>query len=199
MELWDLVCLRFELVQGDYILQFNRSRPRELMAFSRLCDTNPRIIDSILRVFVSMAGSATQRQIARTVLAERRIARLAELRNAGVTAATMPNGTIGRRRICSRRGPRQFGRRVQLARSPHDCRRLSPHQPAACGSVLPRDGFRWSQRVVTGSTVRKTRHCREIVRTLWSRVPPALQLPNVFRAAIGRQMRRSLDGGISIG
>jgi len=39
---------------------------------------------------------------------------------------------------------------------------------------------------------------REIVRTLWSRVPPALQLPNVFRAAIGRQMRRSPDGGISI-
>lgn len=59
-------------------------------------------------------------------------------------------------------------------------------------------GFRWSQRVVTGSTVRKTRHGREIVRTLWSRVPPALQLPNVFRAAIGRQMRRSPDGGISI-
>lgn len=59
-------------------------------------------------------------------------------------------------------------------------------------------GFRWSQRVVTGSTVRKTRHGREIVRTLWSRVPPALQLPNVFRAAIARQMRRSPDGGISI-
>ncbi|MDB5522252.1 MAG: hypothetical protein JWM58_15 [Rhizobium sp.] len=36
-----------------------------------------------------MAGSATQRQIARTVLAEHGIARLAELRNAGVTAATM--------------------------------------------------------------------------------------------------------------
>jgi predicted transcriptional regulator of viral defense system len=36
-----------------------------------------------------MADSPTQRQIARTVLAERGIARLAELRNAGVTAATM--------------------------------------------------------------------------------------------------------------
>ncbi|UWU24238.1 type IV toxin-antitoxin system AbiEi family antitoxin domain-containing protein (plasmid) [Rhizobium sp. CB3060] len=36
-----------------------------------------------------MPGSVTQRQIARTVLVERGIARLAELRNAGVTAATM--------------------------------------------------------------------------------------------------------------
>ncbi|MGG6898159.1 type IV toxin-antitoxin system AbiEi family antitoxin domain-containing protein [Rhizobium sp. BR 315] len=36
-----------------------------------------------------MPASVTQRQIARTVLAERGIARLAELRNAGVTAATM--------------------------------------------------------------------------------------------------------------
>jgi hypothetical protein len=36
------------------------------------------------------------------------------------------------------------------------------------------------------------------MRTLWSRVPPALQLPTVFRAATGRQMRRSPDGGITI-
>jgi len=36
-----------------------------------------------------MSGSVTQRQIARTVRAERGIARLAELRNAGVTAATV--------------------------------------------------------------------------------------------------------------
>lgn len=36
-----------------------------------------------------MPASVTQRQIARTVLAERGIARLAELRNAGVTAATV--------------------------------------------------------------------------------------------------------------
>lgn len=57
-------------------------------------------------------------------------------------------------------------------------------------------GFRWSQRVVTGNAVRKTQRGREIMRTLWSRVPPALQLPNVFRAATGRQMRRSPDGDI---
>ncbi|MBY5717063.1 transcriptional regulator [Rhizobium leguminosarum] len=36
-----------------------------------------------------MPGSVTQRQLARTVLTERGIARLVELRNAGVTAATM--------------------------------------------------------------------------------------------------------------
>lgn len=43
----------------------------------------------MLRVFVSMSASVTQRQIARAVLADGGIARLAELRNAGVTAATM--------------------------------------------------------------------------------------------------------------
>ncbi|HTV90125.1 MAG TPA: IS1595 family transposase, partial [Stellaceae bacterium] len=35
-------------------------------------------------------------------------------------------------------------------------------------------------------------------RTLWSRVPPALQLPQIFRVAIGRQMRRTRIGGIAI-
>ncbi|RAZ93064.1 IS1595 family transposase [Mesorhizobium hawassense] len=59
-------------------------------------------------------------------------------------------------------------------------------------------GFRWSQRVVTGNAVRKTRRGRETIRTLWARVQPALQLPSVFRAATGRQMRRSPDGGIII-
>ena len=59
-------------------------------------------------------------------------------------------------------------------------------------------GFRWSQRIVTGSAVRTTRRGREIRQTLWSRVPPALQLLNVFRFATGRQMRRSPHGGITI-
>jgi hypothetical protein len=31
-----------------------------------------------------------------------------------------------------------------------------------------------------------------------SRVPPALQLPQVFRAVIGREMRRTRIGGIAI-
>jgi len=42
------------------------------------------------------------------------------------------------------------------------------------------------------------RHSRETIRTLWSRVPPALQLLSVFRTATERQMRRSPDGGIII-
>ena len=59
-------------------------------------------------------------------------------------------------------------------------------------------GFRWSQRIVEGEVIRRTRRGRERVRTLWSRVPPALQLPQVFRAAIGREMRRTRIGGIVI-
>jgi hypothetical protein len=46
--------------------------------------------------------------------------------------------------------------------------------------------------------MRKSRNGRESMKTLWSRVPPALQLLQVFRAATGRQMRRSPDGGITI-
>jgi hypothetical protein len=36
-------------------------------------------------------------------------------------------------------------------------------------------GFRWSQRVVSGQAVRQTRKGRRVVKTLWSRIPPALQ------------------------
>lgn len=62
-----------------------------LKGFLRLAsyDTNPRTMSPTLRVFVSMPRSANQRQLARTVLIDRGIARLAELRDAGVTAATM--------------------------------------------------------------------------------------------------------------
>lgn len=59
-------------------------------------------------------------------------------------------------------------------------------------------GFRWSQRTVAGQAQRRTRKGRTVIQTLWSRVPPALQLPAVFRYAVGRQLRRTKDGGISI-
>jgi transposase-like protein len=59
-------------------------------------------------------------------------------------------------------------------------------------------GFRWSQRTVQGQAVRKIRNGKEKTQTIWSRVPPALQLLQVLRAAAGRQMRRSPDGGIVI-
>ena len=59
-------------------------------------------------------------------------------------------------------------------------------------------GFRWSQRIAEGEVVRRNRHGREKSQTLWSRVPPALQLPQVFRAAVGREVRRTRVGGIAI-
>ena len=59
-------------------------------------------------------------------------------------------------------------------------------------------GFRWSQRITEGEVVRRNRHGRGKTRTLWSRVPPALQLPQVFRAAVSREMRRTRIGGITI-
>ncbi|WP_436054046.1 IS1595 family transposase [Phenylobacterium sp. LjRoot225] len=59
-------------------------------------------------------------------------------------------------------------------------------------------GFRWSQRVVAGQTVRRSRKGRETAQTVWTRVAPALQLPAVLAHAVGRQMRRTKDGGISI-
>ncbi len=59
-------------------------------------------------------------------------------------------------------------------------------------------GFRWSQRIVTGHATRRTRHGREIIKPIWSRFPPALQLPTILQAAAGRQMRRTCKGGLSI-
>jgi hypothetical protein len=59
-------------------------------------------------------------------------------------------------------------------------------------------GFRWSQRVIRGSAVRRTRRGREVVKPLWSRIPPARQLANVFKSAVGRQLRRTAQGGIQI-
>ena len=76
--------------------------------------------------------------------------------------------------------------------------RLSSYQLAACGPVFPRDRLPAGHSIVTGQAVRKSRNGRERMKTLWSRVPPALQLLQVFRTATGRQMRRSPDGGIIV-
>lgn len=59
-------------------------------------------------------------------------------------------------------------------------------------------GFRWSQRIRVGNAVRRTRKGREVVKPLWSRIAPALQLPAVFKSAVGRQLRRTAQGGIQI-
>ena len=57
-------------------------------------------------------------------------------------------------------------------------------------------GFRWSQRIAEGGVIRRTRHGREITRT----VPRAAGTPAVagLRAAIGSEMPRTRIGGIAI-
>jgi hypothetical protein len=59
-------------------------------------------------------------------------------------------------------------------------------------------GFRWSQRTVVGQVARQTRKGRSKIRTLWDRTPTALQLPAAFRSIVGRQLRRTRQGGITI-
>ena len=59
-------------------------------------------------------------------------------------------------------------------------------------------GFRWSQRVVVRQVQRQSRSGRQSVHPHWARIPPALQLQQVFRSATGRQMRRTRAGGIDI-
>jgi hypothetical protein len=72
---------------------------------------------------------------------------------------------------------------------------ISPHH---ADLYLNEIGFRWSQRVVTGHAPRRNRKGRQVTKTLWARVPPALQLPAVFRSAVGREMRRTRAGGIDL-
>jgi ISXO2-like transposase domain/Transposase zinc-ribbon domain len=59
-------------------------------------------------------------------------------------------------------------------------------------------GFRWSQRTLTGHAIRRTRKGRDVLKPLWERIAPALQLPTVFSAAVGRQIRRTIQGGLQI-
>jgi len=72
---------------------------------------------------------------------------------------------------------------------------ISPQHADLCFHEI---GFRWSQRIVTGKAIRRSRKGREKLRVLWERISPALQLPQVFCAAIGRQMRRAANGGRKI-
>lgn len=59
-------------------------------------------------------------------------------------------------------------------------------------------GFRWSQRTVAGQAARRTRKGRTVIKTLWSRIEPAIQLCAVFRQAVGRQIRRTKVGGFRV-
>jgi len=49
-----------------------------------------------------------------------------------------------------------------------------------------------------GQAGRRTHKGREVVKPLWSRIAPALQLPAVFNSAVGRELRRTAHGGIRI-
>ena len=57
---------------------------------------------------------------------------------------------------------------------------ISPHNADLDFNEI---GFRWSQRAVTGQAPRP-RKGRPVTKTLWARIPPALQLPAVFRSAV---------------
>ena len=70
--------------------------------------------------------------------------------------------------------------------------------PAHTDLYLNEIGFRWSQRVVSGRAMRTSRNGRRRVHTLWSRVSPANQLSAIFKPAVGRQLRRTAQGGIQI-
>ena len=59
-------------------------------------------------------------------------------------------------------------------------------------------GFRWSQRTVAGQAERQNRKGKKVARTLWVRTAPAMQLPSAFRHAVGRQMRRTKNGGFKL-
>ena len=77
-------------------------------------------------------------------------------------------------------------------------RRLSSYQPRACRPLFPRIGFRWSQRIVAGQG--------RPPQSAWPREDPnpvvtraaGTQLPQVFRAAVGREIRRTRIGGIVV-
>jgi ISXO2-like transposase domain len=72
---------------------------------------------------------------------------------------------------------------------------ISPHHADLYFNEI---GFRWSQRVVIGHAMRRTRRGREVLKPLWARIAPALQLSAVFKSAVGRQLRRTSQGGIQI-
>ena len=75
------------------------------------------------------------------------------------------------------------------------CHHISPHLADLYFNEI---GLRWSQRVVAGQAPRRTRKGHQGTKTLWARISPALQLPAVFRAAVGRKMRRTKAGGIDL-
>lgn len=60
-----------------------------VFSFIAARDTNPYTLDGVVREYISMPKTLSQREIAHELLAAHGILRLAELRDAGVTAATV--------------------------------------------------------------------------------------------------------------
>ena len=65
-------------------------------------------------------------------------------------------------------------------------------------TLFQRGRLSLSQQVLAGHGVRRTRKGREVLKPLWSRIAPALQLPAVFQSAVGCRLRRTEQGGIQI-
>lgn len=59
-------------------------------------------------------------------------------------------------------------------------------------------GFRWAQRIIRGQAIRHTRKGRAVLKPIWERIAPAMQLPAALKAAVGRQLSRTKNGGIQI-
>ena len=56
----------------------------------------------------------------------------------------------------------------------------------------------WMKPWNADHAMRRTRKGRQVVKPPWSRIAPALQLPAVFKSAVGRQLRRTAQGGVQI-
>ena len=94
------------------------------------------------------------------------------------------------------KAPRIAQRRLILAAADQaqGCR---PQKGPGAGARPPKDGL-GEQFLASPQLFQRSRKGREKLRVLWTRISPALQLPQVFCAAIGRQMRRAANGGLTI-
>ncbi len=80
---------------------------------------------------------------------------------------------VGQRHVLGTFGGNPWGE------PPHHRRRVSPYQSAACRSLFPRDGL-WLVPACRGwSGCSHDRSGRQVIKTIWSPMPPALQLMQV--------------------
>lgn len=58
--------------------------------------------------------------------------------------------------------------------------------------------WRWRQRVHVGKAPRQTKKGRTVLRDIWERVPPIVQVAKLLRDARGREMRRTAKGSVVV-